>query len=445
MIAGLSAMVFACTPDEILNVEDPDIINPENVQSVAGAEAVRLGVLSRFVGMTSGATGQNEGLFLLGGLFTDELINGDSYIARQEIDQRVITPENNFLRDANRQIHRTRVGARQAIELIREYNPSAPGWHLGEMFMVEAYAINILAEHYCDGLILSEIAADGTPTYGEPITTAAAFEQALALVDEGLGEVTGSTGNDARVRGALALLKGRILTNLNRHAEAATAVAGVPTGYEYVHLHSQTTWSSVWWTLHINARRYSVAELEGGNGLDFMSAGDPRVPTCIGGDDACKSIGVTRLDRDDLVRPFNVLMLWPGREDPIAIMKGVDGRMIEAEALLKEGNPTAALAELNEARAAEGLEPLADAGTDAARVNQLFRERAFWQFGRGFRTGDLRRLIRQYGRTQSDVWPVGTFHKGGSFGVDVDIPVPQAEQNNPNVGTSSQTCLSRGA
>jgi hypothetical protein len=119
--------------------------------------------------------------------------------------------------------------------------------------------------------------------------------------------------------------------------------------------------------------------------------------------------------------------------------------MIEAEALLKEGNPTAALAELNEARAAEGLEPLADAGTDAARVNQLFRERAFWQFGRGFRTGDLRRLIRQYGRTQSDVWPVGTFHKGGSFGVDVDIPVPQAEQNNPNVGTSSQTCLSRGA
>lgn len=439
VIAGLTALMTACAPDEILDVEDPDIINPSNVQSAAGAEAVRLGALSRFNGATSG----DESLWFLGGLFTDEWVNGDSFIARQEVDQRVITVENNFVRDANRQLHRARLSSKQAIELLREYNPTAPGWHVGEMFMVQAYMINILAEHFCDGLIISNV-EEGREEYGSPITTQAAFEQALTLVNEGLVSVTGSTASDARVRGALALVKGRILTNLNRHAEAAAAVSGVATTYQYLNYQGQTTWSNAFWTWHINSRRYSVGDSEGTNGLDFASAKDPRVPVCTGGDAACKTIGVTRADRDDLTRPFHVLMTWPTREGSIAIMQGVDARMIEAEAQLKAGNPGAALATLNAARAAKGLAPLADAGTAEARLSQLFRERAFWQYGRGYRTGDLRRLIRQYGRTQAAVFPVGAWHKGGNYGTDVDMPVPQAEQNNPQLGLG-KSCMARGA
>ena len=45
--------------------------------------------------------------------------------------------------------------------------------------------------------------------------------------------------------------------------------------------------------------------------------------------------------------------------------------------------------------------------------------------------GDLRRLIRQYGRTQDNVFPVGTFFKGGNYGTDVNFPVHVDEQNNP--------------
>lgn len=441
MITGLTALAAGCSPDEILNVEDPDIINPSNVQSPAGADAVRLGTLSRFVGATSG----DESLWLLGGLFSDEWINGDSFIARQEIDQRIITIENTFVTAANRQLHRTRLAAKQAIELLREYNVSAPGWQLGEMFMVQGYTINILAEHFCDGLIISDV-VDGREEYGTPMTTQAAFEQALGLVNEGLAEVTGSTANDVRVRHALALVKGRILTNLNRHSEAATAVAGVPTNYGYTHRHSQTTWSNTFWSWNKNSRRYSVSDNEGTNGLDFASAGDPRVPVCAGNDAKCKTIGVTRTVRDDLTGPFMVLMTWPEREDPINIMQGVDARMIEAEAQLKAGQAAAALATLNAARATKaGLAPLADAGTADARLKQLFRERAFWQYSRGYRTGDLRRLIRQYGQSQATVFPTGAWHKGGNYGTDVDMPVPQAEQNNPNLGITLQTCMARGA
>ena len=38
----------------------------------------------------------------------------------------------------------------------------------------------------------------------------------------------------------------------------------------------------------------------------------------------------------------------------------------------------------------------------------FFREKAFWTFGRGQRLGDERRLVRQYGRTQDQVFPVGS-------------------------------------
>jgi starch-binding outer membrane protein, SusD/RagB family len=440
MFLGVGILLANCTPDNILSVEDPDIINPSDVQSAAGAEAVRLGALSRFNGATSG----DESLFFLGGLFSDEWINGDSFIYRQEVDQRVTTTANTFVLAANRQLHRVRLSGEQAVELLRKYNPTAPGWHVGEMFLLQAYTINLLAEHFCDGLILSTV-VDGREQYGEPMTTQAAYERALELANEGLAAVTGSTANDVRVRHALALTKGRILVNLNRHAEAATAVSAIPTNYQYLNYQSQTTWSNAFWTWNLNSRRYSVSDGEGTNGLNFASAGDPRVPVCAGGDAACRAIGVTNTVRDDLTGPFMVLMLWTGREGSIPIMQGVDARMIEAEALLKAGNAGGALTILNNARATKGMAPLSDAGTAEARLTQLFRERAFWQYGRGYRTGDLRRLIRQYGRPITAVFPTGPWHKGGNYGPDVDMPIPQAEQNNPNLGIGEVTCMSRGA
>ena len=65
-------------------------------------------------------------------------------------------------------------------------------------------------------------------------------------------------------------------------------------------------------------------------------------------------------------------------------------------------------------------------------INLLFREKAFWTFSRGQRLGDLRRLVRQYGRTQANVFPNGQFFKGGTYGSDVNFPVTVDELNNPD-------------
>ncbi|MEQ9570341.1 MAG: hypothetical protein RLN75_09145 [Longimicrobiales bacterium] len=52
-------------------------------------------------------------------------------------------------------------------------------------------------------------------------------------------------------------------------------------------------------------------------------------------------------------------------------------------------------------------------------------------------------MIRQYGRSANDVFPTGAYHKASfpDYGPDVNLPVPFAEQNNPNFSG----CLDRGA
>jgi starch-binding outer membrane protein, SusD/RagB family len=441
-VLALGAVVLplaAC--GELLEVETPDIIDPNDVRSPAGADAVRIGALARFNSATSGG----ESLFLLGGLFADEWMSGDTFIDRQQIDQRAITPRNTFLATANRNLHRARLSAEQAVQLTEQYRQTAPRWQLAEMHFVQAYTVNLAAEHYCNGLVFSSV-VDGVETYGTPITTEAAFQRALGHADDGLALITGSTAADLRVRHALQVTRGRILMNLNRPAEAATAVNGVPTTYQYEMFHSQATNSNQTWNWNNLARRYTVANNEGGNGMDFVTANDPRVPTCRGGQAACVAVGVTNANTEDVSGPLFAQLIWPQRESPVAIVDGINARMIEAEAQMRANNFTGALATMNAARATvPGLAPLTDPGTDAARVDLLFRERAFWFFGRGQRVGDMRRLIRQYGRQPNTVFPTGAWHKGGAYSADVNMPLPLEEANNPNIGNEQSICIDRGA
>jgi hypothetical protein len=448
--AGTLALTSCTSTTEVLNVTDPDIINPSDVQSSAGANAVRVGAIARLNSATSGGSTSSEGLFLLSGLFSDEYINGDSFIARQEVDSRNITDGNTFLTDVNRMLQRSRLSGEQAVQLLKQYSPTAPAADVAEMYFVQSYVENIIGEHYCNGLVFSDV-VNGVETYGTPTTTTAAFQLALAHADSGLALITGTSTADVKVRNALLVTKGRILTNLNRQAEAAVAVANVPTSYKYVNLHSVTTNDNAMWTYNNVARRYSVSNLEGTNGFNYVAARDPRVPTCAGGDATCRANGVTLAARDDGTVPVNVQLIWPARDSSVAIVKGAEARMIEAEAAYKAGNYVLMTQKLNQARTEGGVAGLPAtlvdpgiAGTDADRVSLIFRERAFWMFSTGHRVGDMRRLIRQYNRAAESVFPTGPWHKGNNYGPMVNFPVPQAEANNPNV-PAAQTCTDRTA
>ena len=53
----------------------------------------------------------------------------------------------------------------------------------------------------------------------------------------------------------------------------------------------------------------------------------------------------------------------------------------------------------------------------------------------------MRRLIRQYGRTQDNVFPSGQFFKGQTYQTDVNFPVTTSENPNPNY----HGCIDRNA
>jgi hypothetical protein len=81
--------------------------------------------------------------------------------------------------------------------------------------------------------------------------------------------------------------------------------------------------------------------------------------------------------------------------------------------------------------------------TQAAAVDMLFKERAYWLYLTGHRLGDMRRLIRQYSRTAATVFPIGNvrYRPGLTYGSDVNLIIPFAERNNPKFNG----CVDRNA
>ena len=460
--AAIAALVTGCfaSPDEILSVTDPDIINPTDVQSSAGANAVRLGALARLNSAYSGV----ESYVQLGGLLADEWRSGDTFVDRDQIDRRVVIRENAFFTTATRGLYRARTVATLAVDLMKQYTPTAASWQLAEMYWVRGFVENILAEDYCNGMPLSEV-VNGVEQPGNAVTTTALYAMALVHIDSGLALIgTGTTADDNRVRNALMITRARILMNQNQPAAAGAAVTTVPTSHRHYMFHSVSTTSNQTWSLNNNARRYNLSDAEGTNGMPFITAADPRVPSCVGGTAPCTAAGVsstgTRPFDNTTTFPFRAQLLWTASTSQIEITSGVEARLMEAEASLRAGTyatpVTGGLAILNNLRAATGagsggvagLAALTDPVTPALREDQLFRERAFWLFGKGHRVGDLRRLVRQYNRAANSVWPTGTHHKGGSYGPDMNFPVPQAEDNNINFTTPSTNdgrCIDRNA
>lgn len=419
-VLAAAALTAGCE-SSLLEYKDPDIIT--NAESAAGALALRNGVIQRLNAATSGG----ESLWLFGGLATDEFRSGDTFEQRNSTDQRSILETNSFLSGQMLTLNRVRTQATQAIVALRTYAPT-PTSNVGLMFAATAYANNLQAEHYCNGIPLStRDPVSGAETLGTPLTVDSVFKLAVAAADSALKYIDGTDG--PKVRDLAAVVKARALVNLGQHSQAATAVANVATSFTYNMTHSANTTTNQIWALNSSAKRYVVGNSEGGNGLPFRSASDPRLTTTASGnafDSQTPWIGQTKY----------------GQFDPMPIANGIEARLIEAEAALRNNDVSGWLAKLNTARATvAGLAPLTDPGSTTARVDLMFRERAFWMFGTGHRMGDLRRLVRQYSRSAESVFPTGAFGKGGNYGSDVNIPISNDERNNTNF----TGCINRSA
>lgn len=226
--------------------------------------------------------------------------------------------------------------------------------------------------------------------------------------------------------------KARALMGLGQYGDARESVKDVPTDFVYRAEFAVPDTNAV--RPQSGGALFTSGGAEGGNGINWLAAQDPRVPI------------------KDTIRGTVRSSKYPSATSPIVIADGIEARLIEAEADLRDNKPLW-LTTLNQLRArlvnGTGTRILADTtdpGTMDSRVNLVFYERAFWLYATGHRHGDLRRLIRQYQRDAGTIFPMGIYTPSNSFtgvlyGTAVVFPVPEAGHTNPYF----QGCLDTNA
>ena len=407
----LAAFVSACSKDDILRPDTPDVITPDKLETPEGQASLYAGAVSDIVVATTGSTG----LVLFGGMFVDELMHSSTPPAVREWDLRSVLSTNSVASGGGPFILLQR--ARTALEGAARRLPANDA-RTGELYALAGLSYVMFGEMFCSGTPISE--RDPAVALGTPFTTAQLFTRAI----ERLTTASSNTAGDVRIQNLIAVLRGRTLLNQGQFAQAATAVAAVPTSYVYNFIHAAPpARQSNQIQLQTASDIYSVPDREGTNGLPFASAGDPRIP-----------LTSTGSSRNDGVTPMVVQKKFPDIDSPVAMATGVEARLIEAEAALQASNTSLWLQNLNDARTTVAeLTPLSDPGTPTARVDLTFRERAFWMYLTAHRLGDLRRLVRQYSRAEESVYPTGAYHKQGLIrGGQAALIVPQPEENNSN-------------
>lgn len=438
--AGLAVALAACG-GSIVDAPEDDIIVPDAVSGRDAIPTLVNGVRGDLALAFSGDDGGIEGLILVSGLVADEFNSGDTFPTRVEMDRRQMRELNVSLTGVERNLQRARAAAEFAVDRVRGIAPEQ-ATTIAELLTAGGLVSVAFGENYCSGVPFSRIEGSEL-VLGAPLTTTQLFQSAVAKADSAITALTGLTSTAAnRQRWRANVLKGRALLNLGQFAAAAAAVASVPTNFVDSIAHNEATARTTNGVFAFNStaiRRWTVANGTGASGpasavLAYGALNDPRAPTALA--------GIATFDGRSNLR---LQLKYPSKNAGVPIFSGVEARMIEAEAALQAGDPDTFIAELNDARAnngrVAGLAPLVDPVTPTARENLLFRERALWLFATAHRLGDSRRLIRQYLRSQADVFPTGAYFKGGTYGTDVNIPITQPERNNANF----TGCLNRDA
>jgi hypothetical protein len=470
----------ACNTDKLVKVSDPATLRPADLNNLGSVPALVNGAFRQFIGGYSGF-GLDDSFLSMTAVLSDETYYGDTFTTRQAADQRNLQPTalGNISDASFGRLQQARLNARRAYGVVDQFTTPltavADSATKAQLRTIEGYTYVTLSEGWCGNVPFSVLPDVGAidPTDikgGVGLTTKQMNDTAVVRFNQAIAN---SGANQLAAVG-----KGRALLNNGQFAAAAAAVAAVPTNYVFLLQHSQNTAAenNPMYALQSNGR-YGVANLEGGltaagtairtdtasgltapgggaEGIPFRALMDPRVPWEIKPTNGlCFSSSIRCKLNDN----------YPNFDADVPLASGVEARLIEAEAALQAGDVATMLAKLNLLRAsstslliglypgsiptsafkvngspitlaplADPADPAASAGDQlAARRDLLFRERALWLYNTGHRLGDLRRLARApYNLATTAVFPSGLFFRGGSYGSDVNYPIPFTEQNN---------------
>jgi len=447
---------LACSSlTDVLNVPPPaGVETAAGLASQGGAEAAFNAAKAKFFGSVAYVGVYFPGL--LSDEFTFAQFVFDQYGGDSNIDARRTSPTGVHQDDGTSLLSNLLVARSDlllAAPKLAQYEPAAGQQKVGEAFALIGHIELMLAEDFCAGIPLSRDLPGSGIEYGTPLTLDSLYGTALTHFDSALAHANG----DPEILALAHLGAARAHLGRGEFAAAGTSasLANVPTDFVY-NIETSPDGSVGGVNLYQVVAAYgacepfNVSDREGGVGVDYISANDPRLGfsttaglTC---DSAYSALAAAPLVTGPLYFPtkFNP----PSTSIPLA--SGVDARLIEAEAALHANNIGLWTSLLDELRAiapstyvhaVNAIAPLSDDSTTTAssdlRIDVMFRERAFWLFGTGKRLADMRRLVRRYNRTVDQVYPhggyIGAMQNSDitTYGGDISlaIPSPTTTQN----------------
>lgn len=358
-------------------IEEDDLAIPEAVPAIVNGARHTFGMATTIQGA--------GGVYSVSAALTDELTHVGSWVPPREISNGVPGNESPENQSHWGYTSRARWQAEDAIKKVSELvaNPNADEW-VATATLYAGFANRVQGDMFCDAVI------DGGAL--QPHT--AFFQRAQDHFTSAIQIAEAAGRND--LRDAAYAGRAQVRMMLGDWSGAVSDAGQVATDFVYAQPHSDNSGNEsngVFEWSGIASGQYSVwgtpfAEW----GTDVSGAqtseGDPRVPyrslaTTVDGAPAVLIGGDNR-------RPYWFAEKYTSRNDPIAIAKGTEMRLIEAEALLRAGDVTGAVNAINEVRSHHGLADAAAANVDEA-WQLLMKERGIELWLEGRRLPDLRR------------------------------------------------------
>lgn len=430
--AGLAGVLILTGCDGLLDVEDPDVVTPDQLE---GPEAVPTAVN----GMVRSFQEGWDDYARYSTMFTDEMILSGTFQGRVEVDDRRISTDNvQITGELYEPVQRARQTAEDLIETFEssiddpDFSDVRPQMEEGiaRANLLAGFSHVVLAEMYCRAVVDPEgPALSPDDVMGEALGFLGEAETRAA--DLGLPDVADA----ARVGQARAhLWRGEL-------EQAASLASGIDDGFirpvEYSdntpaqnHELAAETWgfsTDIRWTVgdgtSSERREERWAYFD-----EWLDQGllDPE----------------TDLDPQNVSIPVTLQLFLDAPSAPGLLASGWEARMIEAEVELRTGDPGVAEGIVNDLLEEEGqprnpmvllgvgpdelgaFESVDFTGDLATDLPQLARARSAGLWLSGGRQGTLRRFAEGDG---VDIYP----ERGGD---DVCFPIPQQEiDNNPNL------------
>ncbi|GMV04973.1 MAG: hypothetical protein AMXMBFR53_12530 [Gemmatimonadota bacterium] len=383
MIAGALAL-GACSMD----VDNPTMIQDEDLNTVASIEALAAGVAGDFAEAMIVPGG--GGLITAGAMLTDELVHVGTWIGLRGLSDGF--SQDDWVESQSRwaEPSQARWVAEDAIERLgqvfaeNDIDPNSRP-EIPSVTMWAGFANKALGDHFCEAVI------DGGPSMAHTEF----YERAETHFTNAI-QLAGAAG-ESDIQ--LAAYAGRAHTRmqLGDWAGAVSDAAKISTDWVYWMYFNQTAGVSndmYWWGyLRDETSVWGTPFMTLGENLTTPNGGDPRVQF-----DVAMTAGGEVQDGGDGRRPFYRQRKFRSYNDEIALTKGTEMRLIEAEAALQSGDVTTAVAKINAVRAyhnANGKNlPLVSASNVEQAWTLLMAERGIELWLEGKRLADLRRWAK---------------------------------------------------